>query len=158
MSNDCGGCRCQNSPDFSYIEVNALAGFRPVYSTADSAGCDLRSRERVVIAPMQTVIVPTGVKITSSQCENKAIRPYLVLTIRSGLAAKGLILTNGIGVIDHGFRDEIKAIITNLSGKEFIIQVGDRIAQLIYAETMNVFGADHREDVRTGGLGSTGIN
>lgn len=130
----------------------------PAYATEGSAGVDLRANidEPVTIAPLQRVIVPTGLRIALPKGTEAQVRP------RSGLAAKhGITVLNTPGTIDADYRGEIGVILVNLSDREFIVNPGERIAQMILARYER-FDWDVVEELdRTvrgeGGLGSTGI-
>jgi len=103
----------------------------PAYATADSAGVDLRAyiAEAVELKPMQRALIPTGLFIELPSGYEAQIRP------RSGLAFKnGITVLNSPGTIDADYRGEIKVLLINLSSETFIIQNGERIAQLILAK------------------------
>ncbi len=108
--------------------VNRSKHALPAYETAFSAGMDLRASldEPILLKPMERVLVPTGLFIELPAGYEAQIRP------RSGLAIKkGISLANTPGTIDADYRGEIKIITINLSGEDFIIQDGERIAQMI---------------------------
>lgn len=108
--------------------VNASSNPLPVYETEASAGMDLRASlsTSMVLKPMQRVLVPTGLFIELPIGYEAQVRP------RSGLAIKnGITVLNSPGTIDADYRGEIKVILINLSNDEFIINNGDRIAQMI---------------------------
>ena len=108
--------------------VNKSKHALPAYETAFSAGMDLRASldEPILLKPMERVLVPTGLFIELPAGYEAQIRP------RSGLAIKkGISLANTPGTIDADYRGEIKIITINLSGEDFIIQDGERIAQMI---------------------------
>ena len=101
------------------------------YETAFSAGMDLRAElsEPIEIKPLERVLVPTGLFIELPAGHEAQIRP------RSGLAAKfGITVLNSPGTIDADYRGEIKVILINLSDKDFVIEDGNRIAQIIFAK------------------------
>ncbi len=130
----------------------------PSYATEGSAGVDLRANidEPVTIAPLQRVIVPTGLRIALPKGTEAQVRP------RSGLAAKhGLTVLNTPGTIDADYRGEVGVILVNLSDREFVINPGERIAQMVLAryERFDWEVVEELDDtVRgAGGLGSTGI-
>jgi deoxyuridine 5'-triphosphate nucleotidohydrolase len=143
--------------------------FLPTASTAHSAGFDVRSTKKIEVFPGDTVMVPTGVFIDQEIISNSnlfgfsdfASSHYFALHIRSGLAAKGLMLANGVGVIDLDYEDEICALIHNPFGhdkQKFSINVGDRIGQLVLAYHGGRLLDDFRkESARSGGFGSTGV-
>ena len=103
----------------------------PAYETDCSAGMDLRANlsEPIELQPLQRCLVPTGLFIELPAGYEAQVRP------RSGLAAKhGVTVLNSPGTIDADYRGEIKVILVNLSGEKFVIQHGDRIAQMIIAK------------------------
>lgn len=112
-------------------------------------------KEPVVIDPMSTALVPTNLKIELQVGFEAQIRP------RSGLAFKNkIILPNSPGTIDSDYRGEIKVIMLNLGAEPFIINRGDRIAQVVIScyervhwEETDILGETHRGE---GGFGSTG--
>ena len=102
----------------------------PEYATPLSAGMDLRAdiAEDIVLKPMQRRIVPTGLHIALPAGYEAQVRP------RSGLALKhGITVLNSPGTIDADYRGEICVILVNLSSEEFVIEKGERIAQLVLA-------------------------
>ena len=102
----------------------------PTYETVHAAGMDLRAylNESITIKPLERAIVPTGLFIELPAGIEAQVRP------RSGLAAKkGITVLNSPGTIDADYRGEIKVILVNLSNEEFIINDGERIAQLVIA-------------------------
>ncbi len=108
--------------------VNKSKHDLPAYETAFSAGMDLRASldEPILLKPMERVLVPTGLFIELPAGYEAQIRP------RSGLAIKkGISLANTPGTIDADYRGEIKIVTINLSDEDFIIQDGERIAQMI---------------------------
>ena len=130
----------------------------PAYATEGSAGVDLRANidEPVTIAPLRRVIVPTGLRIALPKGTEAQVRP------RSGLAAKhGITVLNTPGTIDADYRGEVGVILVNLSDREFVVNPGERIAQMILAryERFDWEVVEELDDtVRgEGGLGSTGI-
>ena len=130
----------------------------PAYATEGSAGVDLRANidEPVTIAPLRRVIVPTGLRIALPKGTEAQVRP------RSGLAAKhGITVLNTPGTIDADYRGEVGVILVNLSDTEFVVNPGERIAQMILAryERFDWEVVEELDDtVRgEGGLGSTGM-
>ncbi len=100
----------------------------PSYETDLSAGMDIRASltEAVELKPMERILVPTALYIELPKGFEAQIRP------RSGLAIKhGISVLNTPGTIDADYRGEIKIILINLSGQNFTINNGDRIAQMI---------------------------
>jgi len=108
--------------------INKSSNKLPEFATEHSSGVDLRAflEEKIVLKPMQRETVPTGLYIELPQGFEAQIRP------RSGLAAKhGITVLNSPGTIDADYRGEIKIILINLSGTDFVIENGDRICQMI---------------------------
>lgn len=102
----------------------------PAYATELSAGMDIRANldKPMVLAPMQRCLVPTGLYIALPAGFEAQIRP------RSGLALKkGITVLNSPGTIDADYRGEICIILVNLSADEFVIENGERIAQMVIA-------------------------
>tara|TARA_Y100000590_G_C15220595_1_gene826068 strand:- start:88 stop:528 length:441 start_codon:yes stop_codon:yes gene_type:complete len=100
----------------------------PAYKTPGSSGMDLvaYTKNKINIKPGKTALIPTGIKVAIPKNYEIQIRP------RSGLAAKkGISVLNTPGTIDSDYRGEIKIILINLSKKLFIVNSGDRIAQMI---------------------------
>lgn len=129
----------------------------PAYETDFSAGMDLRANltEPMILKPLQRCMVPTGLHIELPAGVEAQVRP------RSGLAAKyGITVLNSPGTIDADYRGEIKVILVNLSGEEFVIHHGDRIAQMIIArhERAELLRVDALGETSrgTGGFGHTG--
>ena len=129
----------------------------PAYATAFSAGMDLRAnlQEAFLLAPLGRAMVPTGLHIELPAGFEAQIRP------RSGLAVKhGISIVNAPGTIDADYRGEIKVVLVNLSNEPFIVQPGERIAQMVVArhETVEWEPVDTLEDSArgSGGFGSTG--
>ena len=129
----------------------------PSYETSHSAGMDLRANidEMVVLAPMQRALVPTGLFIELPDKHEAQIRP------RSGLAAKhGITVLNAPGTIDADYRGEIKVILINLSDKDFVVNDGDRIAQMVIATHERITWIETetlQDSLRgAGGFGHTG--
>lgn len=130
----------------------------PSYATAASAAADLRAAAEVVLPAGERGRVPTGVWIDRVDWDlvPQGMIPELQVRARSGLAFKyGVMLTNGVGTVDADFPDEIGVLLYN-SGKEpFLIQKGDRIAQ-ITLNLVNRLPSLTAGGVRAGGFGSTG--
>ncbi|MDE6871624.1 MAG: dUTP diphosphatase [Bacteroidales bacterium] len=137
--------------------VNKSAYPTPEYATPLSAGLDLKANigEPVTIQPLARVIVPTGLFIALPEGTEAQVRP------RSGLAAKyGVTVLNSPGTIDADYRGEVKVILVNLSNEPFIVNPGERIAQLVVArfeqvkwDEVDVLDETGRGE---GGFGSTG--
>ena len=129
----------------------------PKYKTAGSSGVDLSAflDKEVVIKPNSSDLIPTGLQVAIPEEFEIQIRP------RSGLAAKESIgVLNSPGTIDSDYRGELKIILFNHSNKDFIINNGDRIAQMVLVPIlkMEFEEVDNLPDtVRgQGGFGSTG--
>ncbi len=130
----------------------------PEYETKGSAGVDLQAyvENPVVLKPMERALVPTGIFIEIPEGYEAQVRA------RSGLAIKhGISLVNGIGTIDSDYRGEIKVILINLGEKEFIINSGDRIAQMVFIkhEQADFELTEELDDTErgAGGFGHTGV-
>lgn len=129
----------------------------PQYETAHAAGMDLRAfvESAVVIKPLQRVLIPTGLHIELPVGFEAQIRP------RSGLAFKhGISIVNAPGTIDADYRGEIKVLLVNLSDTDFVVNHGDRIAQMVIAkhETITWQSVEELNDTARGegGYGHTG--
>lgn len=130
----------------------------PQYATLQSAGMDLRANldEPVTLEPLQRCLVPTGLHIALPQGMEAQVRP------RSGLALKkGVTVLNSPGTIDADYRGEICVILVNLSGEPFVINDGERIAQMVIAryeqaewEPVQSLDETERGD---GGFGHSGV-
>lgn len=130
----------------------------PHYETMASAGMDLRANisESRTLKPLERSIVGTGLFIELPMGYEAQVRP------RSGLAAKhGITLLNAPGTIDADYRGEIGVILVNLSNKDFVINNGERIAQLVIAkhERAQWKQVEKLSDTArgAGGFGSTGV-
>lgn len=131
----------------------------PKYATEGSAGMDIYSsnKEEMTIEPGKTIMVPTGIAIAlpaGFECQVRS---------RSGLAAKkGVFALNAPGTIDSDYRGEIKVILSNFGEEPFVIERGDRIAQLVIARYEHIKWDECTELPETvrgdGGFGSTGIS
>jgi len=130
----------------------------PEYKTDGSAGIDLRAciDKPITLGPNEVVMVPSGLKIHVDDPNYAAI-----LLPRSGLGAKhGIVLGNLVGLIDSDYQGEMGMSIWNRSNKEFLIEPGDRVAQMVVIKVEQIvmnwvdsFEATERGD---GGFGSTG--
>jgi dUTP pyrophosphatase len=120
----------------------------------EDAGMDLRAVERAVLHPRVPRMVPTGLALELPPGYEAQIRP------RSGLAAKHAItLPNSPATIDPGYRGEIRVILLNLGSSEYVVEKGDRIAQMVIAryEAVEWEEGDLRDSARgEGGFGSSG--
>lgn len=129
----------------------------PQYETAHAAGMDLRAfiETEITIKPLQRVLIPTGLYIELPVGYEAQIRP------RSGLAYKhGISIVNSPGTIDADYRGELKVLLVNLSDTDFVVNDGDRIAQIVIAkhETVSWQLVGELSDTSrgTGGYGHTG--
>ncbi|ALM21179.1 deoxyuridine 5'-triphosphate nucleotidohydrolase [Nonlabens sp. MIC269] len=130
----------------------------PHYETLGSAGMDLRANltESISLKPLERTIVKTGLFIELPVGYEAQVRP------RSGLAAKkGITVLNSPGTVDADYRGEIGVILVNLSNEEFVIENGERVAQLVIAKHERVIWneVDVLSDTGrgAGGFGSTGV-
>lgn len=130
----------------------------PKYSTELSAGMDIRANidSQICLKPLERHLIPTGLYISLPKGFEAQIRP------RSGLAInKGLTCLNSPGTIDADYRGEIMVILVNLSKGDFIINDGDRIAQMVISkhETIEWIQVDSLDETKRadGGLGHTGV-
>ncbi len=137
--------------------INKSAFPTPEYATELSAGLDLKAdiETPVILKPLERAMVPTGMFIALPEGTEAQVRP------RSGLAAKfGVTVLNTPGTIDADYRGEIKVILVNLSNQDFVVNPGERIAQMVVAKFEQVEWAEVEvldETVRgEGGFGSTG--
>ena len=130
----------------------------PAYATSQSAGMDLRANinESIVLHPMERRLVPTGLHIALPQGFEAQIRP------RSGLALKhGITVLNTPGTIDADYRGELMVLLINFSDTDFVINDGERIAQMVVArhEQIEFQLVDALDDTErgAGGYGHTGV-
>lgn len=130
----------------------------PAYATSQSAGMDLRANidESIVLHPMERRLVPTGLHIALPQGFEAQIRP------RSGLALKhGITVLNTPGTIDADYRGELMVLLINFSDTDFVINDGERIAQMVVArhEQIEFQLVDELDDTErgAGGYGHTGV-
>ncbi|CAM3951259.1 dUTP diphosphatase [Flavobacterium weaverense] len=138
--------------------INKSAHALPNYETIASAGMDLRANitESITLKPLGRAIIKTGLFIALPIGYEAQVRP------RSGLAAKnGITVLNSPGTIDADYRGEIGVILVNLSNDDFVIQNGERIAQMIIAKHERANWIEVQELTETsrgeGGFGSTGV-
>ena len=130
----------------------------PAYATEQSAGMDLRANlsEPIVLKPMERRLIPTGLHIALPVGYEAQVRP------RSGLALKkGITVLNTPGTIDADYRGEIGVVLINLSQEDFVVEDGERIAQMIIARheqgqfvPVEVLDETERGE---GGYGHTGV-
>ena len=130
----------------------------PKYESDSSAGMDIRAfiKQPIIIKPMERVLIKTGLFIELPKTIEAQVRP------RSGLALKnGITVLNSPGTIDADFRGEIGVILINLSNKNFTVESGDRIAQIVISKHESIdweistqLGSSQRG---ISGFGSTGL-
>lgn len=130
----------------------------PQYSTSCSAGMDLRANLTVpiVLQPMQRALIPTGLFMALPEGFEAQVRP------RSGLALKhGITVLNTPGTIDADYRGEIGVILINLGQQEFVVNDGERIAQMVIAryEQVQFVSVDVLDETErgAGGFGHSGV-
>lgn len=138
--------------------VNHSKHALPEYGTTAAAGVDLRANidEPITLKPLERVLVPTGLFMEIPVGYEAQVRP------RSGLALKmGITVLNSPGTIDADYRGEIRIILVNLSNEPFVIENGERIAQMVIAahEQAEWVEVDTLQETErgTGGFGSTGV-
>ncbi len=138
--------------------INKSKHATPSYETEGAAGMDIRANisEPIILKTLERVVVKTGLFIALPVGFEAQVRP------RSGLAAKkGITVLNSPGTIDADYRGEIGVILVNLSNEDFLINDGERIAQLVVArharlnwEEVAVLDKTKRGEA---GFGSTGV-
>ena len=138
--------------------INRSSNALPQYATSFAAGLDVRAdnAEPIVLKPLARAMVPTGLYLEIPAGYEVQVRP------RSGLAAKkGITVLNAPGTIDADYRGEVCVILVNLSSEDFMVERGERIAQLVLAkheviewEEVSELGDSERG---AGGFGSTGV-
>lgn len=130
----------------------------PFYATPGSAGMDLTAciDEPVTLKPLERSLIPTGIAVKLPSADYGAF-----IFARSGLAVKkGITLSNCVGVVDSDYTGEIKVGLINLSGEEYTIENGERIAQMVImpVNQANLCVTDELDETErgSGGFGSTG--
>lgn len=130
----------------------------PTYATAQSAGMDLRANidAPITLHPMERQLIPTGLHIALPEGFEAQVRP------RSGLALKhGITVLNTPGTIDADYRGELKVLLVNFSNTDFVINAGERVAQMVIAryEKVDFEQVIELDDTErgTGGYGHTGV-
>ena len=130
----------------------------PQYATYQSAGMDLRANidEPIVLKPLERRLIPTGLHIALPAGYEAQVRP------RSGLALKkGITVLNSPGTIDADYRGEIGVILINLSNEDFVVEDGERIAQMVIVrhEQGELIPVDVLDETERGegGFGHTGV-
>ncbi len=138
--------------------INRSGNQLPTYETKLAAGMDIRANllESVTLTPLERKLIPTGLFIELPQSYEAQVRP------RSGLAyKKGITVLNSPGTIDADYRGEIGVILVNLSNENFVVEHGERIAQLVIAKHEQPELIEVKELTETsrgvGGFGSTGV-
>lgn len=138
--------------------INRSSHNVPHYETIASAGMDLRANitESITLKPLERAIVKTGLFIELPVGYEAQVRP------RSGLAAKkGVTVLNAPGTVDADYRGEIGVILVNLSNEDFVIENGERVAQMVIAKHERAEWIEVEELSETsrgeGGFGSTGV-
>ena len=138
--------------------INKSKHQTPAYETEGSAGMDLRANidAAITLKPLERAIIKTGLFIALPVGFEAQVRP------RSGLAAKkGITVLNAPGTIDADYRGEVGVILVNLSNENFIVNDGERIAQLVIAKHERVSWKEvsvlNETERGTGGFGSTGV-
>lgn len=139
--------------------INKSRHTLPAYETSAAAGMDLRASldAPVILKSLERALIPTGLYIELPQGYEAQVRP------RSGLAAKkGITVLNSPGTIDADYRGEIKVILVNLSKEDFIVEDGERIAQMVVAAHARIEwepSVELADSSRgSGGFGSTGVH
>lgn len=130
----------------------------PAYATSQSAGMDLRANieSPITLHPMERTLVPTGIRIELPEGYEAQVRP------RSGLALKhGITVLNTPGTIDSDYRGELKVLLVNLSNDDFVVNAGERVAQMVIArhETATWEEVEVLDETERGecGYGHTGV-
>ena len=143
------------------LEVGEIRGFltrddnvkMPTRATFESAGYDFYVDEAVSILPNPGVVVKVSTGIRSYMGGTE----LLMLALRSSLSIKGLILSNGVGIVDSDFYpNEIKFLVRNLSSEIIDLAKGDRIGQGIFLTFLTSDNDESEKTERIGGFGSTG--
>ena len=131
---------------------------QPAYATPQSAGMDLRANisEPVTLRPLERRLIPTGIFMALPEGYEAQVRP------RSGLALKhGITVLNSPGTIDADYRGEVMVLLVNLSADDFVVNDGERIAQMVVArhETVGFTAVEALDSTErgAGGYGHTGV-
>ncbi len=138
--------------------INRSKHALPAYETSASAGMDVRANldEAIELKPLERALVKTGLFMEIPVGFECQVRP------RSGLALKkGITVLNSPGTVDADYRGEVGVILINLSNETFVVEDGERIAQLVFAEVAQAQWTQVEELTETdrgaGGFGSTGV-
>ncbi|MBI1936273.1 dUTP diphosphatase [Candidatus Woesearchaeota archaeon] len=140
------------------IKIQKIAGVKmPAYAHKGDSGVDLYAAEGHVLKPMERKLIPTGIKIEIPYGYEAQIRP------KSGLAIEhGISHVNCIGTIDSCYRGEIKIPVINLSDRQYSIEKGKKIGQMVFARVEEAEFEEVRELDKTtrneDGFGSTGLD
>jgi len=145
-------------PVIKFKKLPHFSGHVPQYQTPGAAGCDVHASldSPIKIQCLQRALIPTGLIVEIPQGFEIQVRP------RSGLAFKnGMTVLNAPGTIDSDYRGELKIIVVNHGQEEFVVNNGDRIAQLVISPVIQASFEEIQELTTTsrgqGGFGSTGI-
>lgn len=140
------------------IKIVTKTGKVPEYETKGSAGMDLRANldQPVVLKPGERRLIETGLFVEIPEGYEAQVRA------RSGLSIKhGITLINGIGTVDSDFRGELRVPLVNLGQEDFVIENGDRIAQMVIAKyskvTWKIADSLSETERGEGGFGHTGV-
>lgn len=138
--------------------INHSKNALPKYETLLSAGMDIRANlsESISLNPLERKLIPTGLFLEIPEGFECQVRP------RSGLALKkGITVLNSPGTIDADYRGEVGVILVNLSNETFVVENGERIAQLVFAQVEQIEFEQTENLSETergaGGFGSTGV-
>ena len=148
----------QNIQNMKVQIINKSHHALPEYATPQSAGMDLRANidEAITLAPLERKLIPTGLYMALPAGYEAQVRP------RSGLAIKkGVTVLNSPGTVDADYRGEVCVILINLSNEPFVINDGERIAQMVIAkhEQPELIEVDVLDDTErgAGGFGHSGV-
>ncbi|MEO7961366.1 MAG: dUTP diphosphatase [Ginsengibacter sp.] len=137
--------------------INHSRNSLPEYATSGSAGLDLKANieDAIILKPLERRLIPTGIFIELPKGYEAQVRP------RSGLAIRhGITCLNSPGTVDSDYRGELKVILINLSDEDFVINNGERIAQVVISRFERVkwiaVAELENSDRGTGGFGHTG--
>lgn len=140
------------------LKIISKSGILPKYETAGSAGFDIRAyiESPMTLAPGERRLIPTGLYFQLEPGYEAQVRA------RSGLAVRnGIGLVNGIGTIDSDYRGEVCVPLINWGQEDFVIENGDRIAQVVVAKyervTFELTDAINETERGAGGFGHTGV-
>jgi len=147
---------CQRCSDYipnPQIYIKAEEDLFPLQQTPGSSGLDLVAAQQQVFFPGEMYRIPTGVTLQMPNGFEAQVRP------RSGLSMKGMIIVNAPGTVDADYRYEIEVALMNATDQSYVIERGDRIAQLVFQRlpSIDIIPTVYipTDTVRTGGFGST---